>query len=198
LIERITRKSLHDYLKEALFDPLEMSSTGFYLNNKTFKRLSSIYTFSDDVLKVIDEPSASRFLNKPTIYSGGGGMQNGVGPLLSTASDYANFCKMLLNYGDYKGKEILKPQTVELMISDQIAGIEDRSFPLGGYGFGVGVNNRPNNGKTQVISWTGAFNTIFIVNYKTDLIAIFLTQHQPWGYLNVMDEFVMVLERTLP
>ena len=198
LIERITRRTLHDYLTEALFLPLEMNSTGFYLSKDNALRMTSLYSFTDNKLQLSKDPLKSHFLKKPTIHSGGGGMKGGIGALLSTAGDYANFCTMLLHYGNFNGKEILKPQTVELLISNQIAGIEDRSFPLSGYGFGVGVNPSLNQGKTKVISWTGAYNTIFVVNYDSDLIAIFLTQHQPWGYLNIMDEFVSVLERTLP
>ncbi|WKN40654.1 serine hydrolase domain-containing protein [Tunicatimonas pelagia] len=198
LVERISQKSLHDYLKETIFIPLGMESTGFYISEENASRLTNIYTHSDNQLQTVEGRSSDHFLTKPTIYSGGGGMPNDAGALVSTVDDFATFCTMLLQHGSYERKKVLQPPTVELLISDQIAGIEDRSFPLAGYGFGVGVNNQPYHGKTKAISWTGAYNTFFLINYESNLVAIFLTQHHPWGYLNIMGEFASVLEKTIP
>jgi CubicO group peptidase (beta-lactamase class C family) len=50
---------------------------------------------------------------KVKFFSGGGG-------LLSTASDYARFCQMLLNGGEMNGVRLLSPKTLAVMTSDQI------------------------------------------------------------------------------
>lgn len=198
LVERVSQMTLHDFLKQNIFDPLQMNSTGFYLNEKDSERLSSLYTYSDGELEEVTE-FTNQYSTPPTLYSGGGGLGRSIdGAMLSSTSDFASFCNMLLNYGKSQGLEILKPQTVELLISNQIGGINERSFPVGAYGLGVGLFNGPNNGKTVAISWTGAFNTIFVINYKTNLISIFMTQHEPWGYLEIMDKFLLVIERSSP
>ncbi|QNL51867.1 beta-lactamase family protein [Olivibacter sp. SDN3] len=189
-VERISGQNLHDFLKAELFDPLEMGSTGFYINEEDKTRLSGLYHYDENKLTLIQAPVTSHFSRKPTIFSRGGGMLDSIGALLSTVGNYANFCEMILQYGNFKGKQIMRPETIELLISDQISGIDNRSFSLTGYGFGVGVNNRPNNGKTKAISWTGAYNTIFLIDYEKKLTAIFMTQHHPWGYLNIMGKFV--------
>jgi len=44
----------------------------------------------------------------------------GGGGLLSTASDYAKFCQMLLNGGELNGVRLLSPQTMALMSSDHL------------------------------------------------------------------------------
>ena len=190
--------TLHEFLKQHVFDPLDMISTGFYLEPKDMGRLSNLYVQSDEGLEAVDD-FAHKYKKPPTLYAGGGGLGRSIdGALLTSTADFATFCNMLLNYGTLNGERILRRQSVELLISDQIAGIQKRSFPVGGYGFGVGIYDGPNHGKTQAISWTGAFNTIFVVNYTADLISIFMTQHEPWGHLDIMDKFLQVIEETLP
>ena len=197
LVERVTHRTLHDFLTERVFGPLAMNSTGFYLDEEDLGRLSNLYIESDGALEAVPG-FQNQYKSMPGVRAGGGGLGRSIdGALLSTASDFARFCTMLLAYGELEGKRILQPQTVELLISNQIAGITKQSFPVGEYGFGVGVNTYPYQGKTNAISWTGAFNTIFVVNYKMDLVAVFLTQHEPWGHLGIMDEFLMVIERTV-
>ena len=199
LIEKISGQNLHDYLTESLFTPLEMTSTGFYVSKENVNRLTGNYIYKDDQLELIDDPTKSEYLEIPTIYSGGGGLKDNVGGIVTTASDFANFCKMLLNYGMFKGKVILNRQTVELMISNQIEGIEDRSFPVGAYGFGVGVVPDIHYGRTQVISWLGGpYNTGFLINFNTGLIAVFLTQNSPWMHLNIVNKFFVVMSENMP
>ena len=119
--------------------------------------------------------------------------------LSTTAVDFANFCNMILQYGKFKGKQILHPQSVELMISNQIGEIEKRSFPVGAYGFGVGTVPDINHGKTQVINWSGGpFNTSFIINFNNDLTAILLTQNSPWMHLNIVNNFFIVMSENMP
>ena len=198
LVEKISRMTLHDFLKQNLFGPLEMTSTGFYLNPEDMGRLSNLYVQTADGLAAVPD-FVSNYKEPPTLYAGGGGLGRSIdGALLSSTADFAKFCNMLLDYGQYNGKEILQSQTVELLISNQIGGIVKRSFPVGAYGFGVGVSNWPNNGRTQAISWTGAFKTIFVVNFKVDFVSIFMTQHEPWGHLDIMDKFLQVIEETVP
>jgi len=115
-------------------------------------------------------------------FSGGGG-------LLSTAADYARFCQMLLNGGEWNGIRFLSPTTVRLMASDQLPpaipriGIEDlaptretgRSF---GLGFAVrtdpGLNPLP--GSVGDYYWAGAYGTYFWIDPQTKLFAILMMQ----------------------
>jgi len=62
-------------------------------------------------------------MQKPNIFSGGGGM-------LSTAGDYARFCQMLLNSGELDGVRILAPKTIALMTSDQLPATVERHTPV--------------------------------------------------------------------
>ena len=110
----------------------------------------------------------------------------------------------MLNQGTWNGKQILKPETVALMASDQTTGIKfrlgpgDSYTPLGngivsdelgtlnlepGHGFGLGfaivqdpkLANRPPAAKGEYF-WSGANSTHFFINPEKKMVAVFMTQ----------------------
>ena len=61
---------------------------------------------------------------------------------------------MLLNGGTLNGARLLSRKSVELMTSDATPGLDLRNYmngeqPLQGYGFGLGVRVRRNNGENR-------------------------------------------------
>jgi len=128
----------------------------------------------------------------PVAFRGGGG-------IVSTARDLANFYSMILHFGTFHGREILQAQTVEIMISDQIGGIKDRSFEVPGYGFGTGVITEKNFGKTKSVFWQGSpYNTCFFIDFEKKLIAVFLTQNGPFGQLDMIRKFRETVNNNVP
>jgi len=65
-----------------------------------------------------------------TIYGGTHG-------LFSSAADYMKFCQMLLNKGEFKGKYLLSPKTVDIMTMNQVGNLYQA--PGQGFGLGFGV-----------------------------------------------------------
>ena len=65
-------------------------------------------------ITLLDNSLINRVQRPHTLFSGGGG-------LVSTASDYMRFCRMLLNGGALDGARLLAPKTVEMMRSDHLA-----------------------------------------------------------------------------
>ncbi len=188
LIEEITQISLQEYLTKEFFIPLKMKHTGFYINEKDIDKLSAHYSYSGGMLKQDEYPLPVQYLQVPAAFRGGGG-------IVSKASDLANFFTMILNYGDFKGRQILQSGTVELLISDQIGEIKDRSFDVPGYGFGVGVYSDKNSGKTRSVYWQGSpFNTCFFIDFEKNLVAVFLTQNGPFGHLDIINRFTEIVE----
>ena len=105
---------------------------------------------------------------------------SGSGGLRSTAEDYALFAQMLVNGGQFNGKRLLSPRTVELMGSLYVTD----TFPgrPRGEGFGLSVrvisdatarNTLLSNGS---FGWSGAFGTHFWVDPKEKIVAIYLVQ----------------------
>ena len=195
LVEVISGKTLAEYLQEKIFDPLQMTESGYNLTPEQQKRVMVVYAFnSDSTLRKLE---AQPKMAGNTIFSG-------VNALFCTAKDYLSFATMLLNKGELNGKRILKPETVDLMVTDQTGGIKFRldtssnyvklgngivTDSLGtlnlepGYQFGLGlaiVQDPGKAGRTAATKgeyfWSGANSTYFFVNPTKKLIGVFMTQ----------------------
>ncbi len=100
LVEKLSGQPFGDFLRTRLFEPLGMKDTGFYVPPDKVSRLALVHQGTR-------RSSPSRDRSDPTVKpigpSGGGG-------LFSTAIDYARFCQMLLNGGEFGGARILAPR----------------------------------------------------------------------------------------
>lgn len=92
LVEVVSGQSLPQALAERVLGPLGMRETGFAVPAGAEDRLAACYLQGPDGLVLQDDPSRSRFLETPSLTSGGGG-------LVSTTDDYLRFCRMLLEGG---------------------------------------------------------------------------------------------------
>jgi CubicO group peptidase (beta-lactamase class C family) len=174
LIEKFSGMSTNQFLQERLFKPLEMNDTGYNLAKANQNRVASVYTLKGK-LSLANEKNEPYLMEGNTLWSG-------VNGLFSTAADYMKFCQMLLNGGELNGKRLLSRKTLELMTTNQVGNL----FPAPGVGFGFGfavVTNVADNklyGSEGVFYWSGAFNTHFFIDPKEKLIAIFMTQLDPY------------------
>ncbi|MHC4409758.1 MAG: serine hydrolase domain-containing protein [Planctomycetota bacterium] len=170
VVEVVAKQPLDEFFRERIFKPLEMTDTGFFVRAKD--RFTANYGRG---LRVIDAPGKSKFLAKPTNFSGGGG-------LVSTTNDYLKFCRMLLR----GGKPLLSRETVAEMTRNQLAKelvpIRVGGAPLPGTGFGLGVAVRLTDAIPDAVgefSWGGAASTNFSVVPKRELIIITMAQRMP-------------------
>jgi CubicO group peptidase (beta-lactamase class C family) len=188
IVERVAGKRLDQVFHERIFDPLKMADTGFFVREDQRGRFCACYEAeSDGRLKLQDDPQTSRFLERPTLLSGGGG-------LVSTAADYLRFCQMLLNGGELDGARILAPRTLKLMTANHLPGGGDltqhsRSLfsesTYAGVGFGLGfavVFDPPQAllpSSPGEFYWGGMASTGFWVDPAEELTAVFMTQLLP-------------------
>ena len=173
LIEVWSGKPLDKYLQEAVLDPLEMVDTGFVVPAEKRARFASCHTWKDGRLAIADKASDSPFTQGFEFLSGGGG-------LVSTIPDYANFCQMMVEGGEFKGKRILKESTVKLMFTDQLNG------KAGGFRFGLGfaigevtVGSGDAKRKVNQYSWGGYASTDFRLVPEEKLFQIVMRQRVP-------------------
>jgi len=188
LVEKISGVPFPQFLKERIFDPLGMNDTGFAVSPRGVDRFSSCYaaTPKGGIFRQ-DDARASAYLETPAFISGGGG-------LVSTAHDYLQFCRLLLNGGEVAGKRLLGRKTIELMTMNHLPGgksLTDMSRSLfsevayDGVGFGLGLAVTTDPARTLLpgsageYSWGGAASTYFWIDPKEELIAIFMTQLLP-------------------
>ena len=192
LVEVISGKRFDRFLQENIFDPLDMKDTSFFVAPRKVDRFAANYERQPDkTLKLIDDPERSTYLKEPTFFSGGGG-------LTGTTADYLRFCEMLRRGGELDGARILGPRTLDLMHRNHLAGGKDlASLAVGmfaetayeGVGFGLGFAMTLGEVEAGTLGagdyyWGGAASTIFWVDPKEDLVAIFMTQLMPSATFN--------------
>jgi CubicO group peptidase (beta-lactamase class C family) len=177
VIEVVSGKSLFQFEKERLLDPLGMSETAFYVADAA-KRPLIAEPMPDDrftsPLAGIRDPTLARRWQ-----SGGAGM-------VGTTGDYARFAQMLLNGGTLEGRRYLKPETVALMTADHVGpetGIarDYFYFPGADSGFGLGFAVRtmhlPNTSlPLGEYRWDGVAGTFFFIDPQDDMFAICMMQ----------------------
>lgn len=187
LIEVLSGKPLDEYLHEHVLKPLEMYDTHFQLPMDKLPNFTTGYRAGENGnLEIAELPEESRFLNKPNFIRAGGG-------LVSTTNDYINFCRMLLNNGTFKDKQILKPETIELMIQDHLDEVRQftprlRILPSE-TGFGLGFSIAKKDNGSIVYGWGGAVGTYFRVDSEIDIAYIMMIQLSPYRQLNLRTTF---------
>jgi CubicO group peptidase (beta-lactamase class C family) len=178
VIEVVSGKSLYQFEKERLLDPLGMKDTGFYVTDPAKKPLVA-EPFPND-RKIGDDIE----MNDPRVAqkweSGGGGM-------VSTIGDYARFLQMVLNGGTLDGKRYLSPKTIAYMGSNHIgpgSGVVPGPYYLPGLGFGFGLGFAvrteagvsPAEGSVGEMNWSGAGGTSFWIDPKENMFVVFMAQ----------------------
>jgi CubicO group peptidase (beta-lactamase class C family) len=177
VIEIVSGKSLFQFEKQRLLDPLGMRDTAFDVADETKRPLIAQPIPNDRFLSPvagIRDPIGPRNWE-----SGGAGM-------VGTTGDYARFAQMLLNGGMLDGKRYLKRETVDLMTSDHIGpgtniARDQFYFPGGDSGFGLGfaVRTSYESGTSLPLGeyrWDGVAGTFFFVDPKDDMFTIVMMQ----------------------
>ncbi len=189
LIEVLSGKNLDDYLRDEIFLPLNMADTYFQVPTEKVCQLTVGYRWNQGQgITIADVPENSRYTQDMTMYHAGGG-------LVSTTSDYLKFCQMILNKGTLDTVQVLKPETVDLMLKDQLQETRKHQPNLkirtGESGFGLGFvisGDNPNN-LEKVFGWGGLAGTYFKIDVENQLIYILMIQLRPHSQLNLRRTF---------
>jgi CubicO group peptidase (beta-lactamase class C family) len=199
IVEVVSGVAFDRFVEDRITGPLGMRDTAFYLSGGQGSRLAELQV--DPATGKRPGSSAAQDLSKDKVkwFSGGGG-------LLSTASDYARFCQMLLNRGELNGVRLLAPKTIAVMTSDQLppgalrSGYEDTAPTAEmGHSFGLGFAVRtdpghsPLSGSVGDYFWAGAYGTYFWVDPQERMFAVMMVQMpfpQSGPYRRAMRELV--------
>lgn len=194
LIEKISGISLENYFRKNITGPLGMSRTWFNVPDSLKSLIVSRGKRGDDGRQPLTEIPDRIPLKPVTEFSGGGG-------LFSSPSDFTRLLQCLLNYGEWNGVRLLKKETVEEMIKNQIGNISmanaGKYFVRSAccnfngitsnstrWGLGALIDNeeKPYGRKAGTILWGGLFNTYFYIDYKSGIAASIYTQHLPFNH----------------
>jgi CubicO group peptidase (beta-lactamase class C family) len=132
VVEIVSGKSLDTFMKERIFDPLQMTETTFWLSPGQEKRFAHNYRLNNSTHKL--EPAVITYMYGTEVTDRQRAPLGGAG-LFSTASDVGKFYQMTLNRGSLNGKRILKPETLAAMLTVQTGELTARPGMPWGYGF---------------------------------------------------------------
>jgi CubicO group peptidase (beta-lactamase class C family) len=182
IVEVISGMPFDRFVEERIAGPLGMHDTAFYLSAAQSSRLAELQADPATGRRPPSSSAEDLTKEKQKWFSGGGG-------LLSTASDYARFCQLLLNKGELNGARLLAPKTLAVMTSDQVPpgiprlGIEDVApTPEMGHSFGLGFAVRTDPGHSPISGsvgdyfWAGAYGTYFWIDPQEKMFAVMMTQ----------------------
>jgi CubicO group peptidase (beta-lactamase class C family) len=157
------------------------------------ERFASCYTRGPGKQLLLQDDAQDSQFEDRTFFSGGGG-------LLSTASDYLRFCRMLAHGGKLEGARIIGRRTLDLMTANHLPGGQDlAALSISGFsetanegvGFGLGFackvdpvkNGFPASRGTYY--WGGLASTLFWIDPAEDLTVLFFTQLIPSSTFNL-------------
>ncbi len=192
VVERISGMPFDQFLRQRVFEPLQMNDTFFDIPESKLHRFlpNQIWDAKKQQQVSYIEEGYPIYQNT-SFFSGGGG-------LVSTAMDYMRFAEMLRRGGELDGKRILSPKTLAFMTQNHLPGalvasangenIDDNLGLMRGRGFGLGFGVVNSPVEMAVLtsegeySWGGAAGTIFWVDPVEDMIVVAMIQQMrsPW------------------
>lgn len=186
IVEVITKKPLKDYLQETIFTPLGMDQTAYYYTDESLKsRFVTAYSVVDGQL--VPSRNDIDAIFKPKTYCAGTlGLH---GPI----EDYAKFCQMILNKGEFNGHRVLKPETVEEMIN--INRLPEENAGGKGFQFGIGFQLFRNpyskyipEMSTTCLRWGGAMGTEYLIDPENKMVILYYVNM--WGATNTYNDYL--------
>ncbi|MBC7934573.1 MAG: beta-lactamase family protein [Rhizobacter sp.] len=188
LISTIEGKKLGKVMEEKIFNPLGMTDTFFDVPNNKRNRCASNIGFdeSGNLINLETVPSKMAFKERPPNLE----FEAGSGGLWSTIGDYLKFAKLFVESGSSDGIQILKPETIHFMCSNQLTDYQrEHSTLLGSamfrehYGFGLGLAvvlkesnvSMPCAGSIGSVGWPGAYGGWWTADPVKKSVSIFLT-----------------------
>ena len=191
VVEVVSKKNFYQFLKEEIFEPLDMSETKFHLTQEDRSRFQPLYINFGTIKGFTTELDELTYEENNSAYFGGEG-------LISTMNDYSNFCIMLLNGGIYNGKRIISEKSIGIMTAKYSSSYPDEEFAdtskLGfNYGFSMFVLDDPmvdGTGSTKgIYGWSGYHGTHFWIDPEKEMFALFMSRHrQNISNMNIQKE----------
>jgi CubicO group peptidase (beta-lactamase class C family) len=183
MVQRLTGKTLDQVVADRITRPLGMVDTGY---NPPASKL-------DRIAATEYEAAPPRGIVRGSVHDENawslGGVAGHAG-VFSTANDMAILAQTVLNGGTYKGKRILRPETVTAMLDNHNA-----AFPDHDHGLGFELNQLWYMGGLagpHTAGHTGFTGTVVVIDPLSRSFAILLTNRvhpsRNWGSINIARE----------
>ena len=183
VIERVSGTRLGAFLEARIFDPLDMTSTGFFVPDGHAGRLTGLYSTRNGALVRTADRAERNPLDRPIADSGSAG-------LVSTLGDYGRFADMLANRGRVGKTRVMSEASARRIMAPHgpqapLAASLER---FGGYAHGsvgqalggiVRLDNHGGPGSAGEYGWGGAAGTGFGAAPTLGLSFTLMTQLMP-------------------
>jgi CubicO group peptidase (beta-lactamase class C family) len=184
LVEIVSGQPFDQFIQARILGPLGMVDTGFVVPEKDRDRLVAYYAGADimapmkpGLTRIDDAPYPGAYLRPVPRFNGGGG-------LVSTMPDMVALIRSLLP----DGPTLLKPETIALMMTNQLAdGVSIRFAMTGdqigkGYGLAGGLILQPSPidhpDSAGELYWGGVAGTQWWISPKKNIAGVMMAQRQ--------------------
>ncbi len=174
VVEVVTGKPFEEFVQQRIFDPLKMTNTSFFPNEKQQARIAGLYRM-DGQNKTLAEID-NRIVDPSNVKA-----PNPSGGLFSTARDMFRFYQMILSGGQLRrGDRIVSEQAVKEMTQRQTGELVTGFTPGNCWGLGWCIVREPQGVTESLSSGTfghgGAFGTQGWVDPETQTIYVLMIQ----------------------
>jgi CubicO group peptidase (beta-lactamase class C family) len=198
VVEVVSGQPFDLFLQQRILEPLGMTDTGFSVDEAKRDRLAKVYEHgTNGELQPVQRFEFEVIEGQKKFPMGGSG-------LFSTIQDYSRFAQTLCNRGELNGVRILSRKAFEQMTVDHLGGkpVENRTYTEG-YGFGLGVAVRTNNGLAGTLGtlgsfgWSGKATTFCVMDPAEELVMLVFTQHLPYDEHGLFESFTNLVYQAL-
>lgn len=182
VVEVASGMKFSQYLQENILDPLGMHDTSFRMDDAKKQRLAAQYEYTD-AESLHPFPPENEYRITDGYESGGAG-------LISTVDDYSLFADAMACGGvGSSGARILKPETIDLMRTEQLSTCTlDPTFVCSGgpgYGYALGVRTLVDKSQGQrsplgEFGWDGAAGSYVMMDPANELSIFFAMHVRGW------------------
>ena len=181
LVEKVSGKTIGEFLQQEIFDPLGMKDTGYRYFGDIRERMIQLYRPEENGTFTLLHHELDKNFEPDAIYEGGG-----VG-LFGTVSDYSAFAQMMAN----GGQGILGRKTIDLMRLNLLNEQQQKDFKNAekkayreGYGYGLGVRTMLNpagvaNASVGEFGWSGMAGTWVCIDPAEKFSVVYMHQTIP-------------------
>lgn len=162
-VEAVSGENFETYVKKNVFDVVGMGNSTFMLPEEEIETIAPQYRFEDGKAVNIGKPIFNYKIGTEYASGGAGG--------ISTVDDYIKFLEGLRTY------KLLKPETVELMMSDRLTDEQKRTYwTKDTHGYGLGVRCPKGDKRYIDFGWGGAAGAYLAIDVQ-NAISIYFGTH---------------------
>ncbi|MEM9171123.1 MAG: serine hydrolase domain-containing protein [Pseudomonadota bacterium] len=169
VLERASGQSLKELLQTRITGPLRIRGLGWGIDDPD--RLIPASVRTPDGLRLSKDGERNIFGGALPSWDAGSRLYLGGEGMLATADGYADFLRVLLGYGELRGKRLLDVQSVEAMLQPHTL-IDPNT---GHNGYNIFVTNANNDGGSV---WLGGGyeGTQYWIDPQNDFVVVIMTQ----------------------